>query len=417
MKKDHFVDCNDEGAEFVEAQVVDDVELMDLIAKIKSEQLNDHLLSRQSYEVDEATDPLLSIQITEFKCGGRVISITVSHRIADASSIGTFIAVWSSINNANNSVITISPTFNSHLLFPGKNMGYDFEPPRTRDPTTVVKHLLFNKEAITSLRSKLRPKNFSRVRLVSALISKALIGVDRLKHGKLRSCFIAQAVNMRERTFPPLPNFSIGNLDLVYLISDAINKTVNDCAKILSLGEDGHNIIIDPVANLVERSMSGEINVLWFSDWSKIGFYEADFGWGKPFWAGIGTMPGQNLTVLMNDQEGDGIEAWVHLNHNDLIYFEQDDDLKMFTVKPNNPSADDILLNANLTFASSTRNHTSSSAVPWVRTHEGLREFLMGESIRGGEFVEKFIHTILVFEISTVVVLEARKISNHFLYL
>ncbi|KAK6128258.1 hypothetical protein DH2020_037996 [Rehmannia glutinosa] len=301
IKKDHFVDCNDEGAEFVEAEAFN-VELFDLIANTKNDQLN-HLLSRQSYQVDNATDPLLSIQITKFKC---------------------------------------------------KNLENQMEQIKTRDPNIVVKRLLFNKEAIESLRSELNGDDglfISRVRVVGGLIAKALIGVEIAKHGKSKACVIAQAVNIRGRTIPPLPKHSCGNLaipsvtktkdnhimgfhELVCLLGDAIDKTIADCAEILSLGtEDGCNVIFQSVAKMNERSESGdEMKVLLFSDWSRFGFYEADFGWGKPIWTGIGTMPAQNVTILMDNKEGDGIEAWLHLNHNDLPYLEQDEQMKLFTI-------------------------------------------------------------------------------------
>ncbi|KAI3470293.1 hypothetical protein Pfo_026956 [Paulownia fortunei] len=362
IKKDHLVDCSDQGAQFVEAEAVD-VQLLDLVEEMKTEQLND-LLPHQFYQVDEAaTDPLLSIQITKFKCGGLVISVSVSHRIFDASSVGTLIAAWTNANNPGpGGKITICPSFDSPSLFPRKNQGYgpDFEPFRNRNPSIVVKRFSFSKEAITSLRSKLRPNEgkgvlssrvISKVRVVCALISKALIGVDQAKYGKSRSCLVVQAVNMRERTIPPLPKHSCGNLaipsitrcmaatetkdigiqELVYLLGDGIEKTIADCAEILSPGRDGHKIINDPLASLIEKSDSGEVNAVWFSDWSKFGFYQADFGWGKPVWASIGTLPGENMTVLMDNKEGDGIEAWVHLNHNDMSYFEQDEELRLFT--------------------------------------------------------------------------------------
>lgn len=43
----------------------------------------------------------------------------------------------------------------------------------------------------------------------------------------------------------------------------------------------------------------------------------------------------------MNDKEGDGIEAWLHLNHNDMRYFEQDEEMKLFT-------RDNCVLNSKL---------------------------------------------------------------------
>ncbi|KAK6153517.1 hypothetical protein DH2020_013156 [Rehmannia glutinosa] len=310
IKKDHFVDCNDEGAEFVEAEAFN-VELFDLIANTKNDQLN-HLLSRQSYQVDNATDPLLSIQITKFKCGGLVISVTVSHRIADVSSIGTFIAAWSNANNPpeGDKTITIGPSFNSPMLFPGKNLENQMEQIKTRDPNIVVKRLLFNKEAIESLRSELNGDDglfISRVRVVSGLIAKALIGVEIAKHGKSKACVIAQAVNIRGRTIPPLPKHSCGNLaipsvtktkdnhimgfhELVCLLGGAIDKTIADCAEILSLGtEDGCNVIFQSVAKMNERSESGEeMKVLLFSDWSRFGFSKLISVGGSRFGPALG---------------------------------------------------------------------------------------------------------------------------------
>ncbi|GFP85237.1 pelargonidin 3-o-(6-caffeoylglucoside) 5-o-(6-o-malonylglucoside) 4'''-malonyltransferase [Phtheirospermum japonicum] len=337
IKKDHLVDCNDEGAEFVEAEATD-IELMDFIyTKNNHEQLN-YLHSCQTYNVDKPTDPLLSVQITKFKCGGLSISTSMSHKISDGSSVGTFIAAWSNANNNNNAELII-PSYDSRSLFPGINLEYDYQPPP--NTTVIIKRLLFNKEAISRLRSKLSPTKF---------ISRALIGVEIAKYGKSREFYIGQAVNMRGRTIPPLPKHSFGNLsiqciaandtketglqELVNIIGDATEKTISDCAEILSVGQDRRiKIIVESLANLVKKLESGEmISNIGFSDMSKLGFYEADFGWGTPLWIGIELMPGANFTLLMGNKEGDGIEAWVQLNPNDVPYFEQDEDMKMFTI-------------------------------------------------------------------------------------
>ncbi|KAL3635055.1 hypothetical protein CASFOL_022109 [Castilleja foliolosa] len=139
VKKDHLVDCNDEGAEFVEAEA-NHIELMDFIAKTKSYTQLDNLLSRQTYDVDKPEDPLLSVQVTKFKCGGLSISISLSHRIADGSSLGTLITAWSNANNNYNNQEPIIPTFDSSSLFRGENSEINFGP---LAHNVAMKRLLF----------------------------------------------------------------------------------------------------------------------------------------------------------------------------------------------------------------------------------------------------------------------------------
>ncbi|EYU23754.1 hypothetical protein ABFS82_08G091800 [Erythranthe guttata] len=362
IKKDHSVDCDDSGAEFVEAQVADDVTLSDVILASERDLklLNDYFLPPKFHQVDESpTDPLLSIRITRFKCGGLVVSVSVSHRIFDASSVGTFLAVWSNANKNPGMVgsIKIRPSFDTPPEFFSGSYISRGDPIKTCwDPNIVVKRFSFHKEAITRLRSKLRLPENSRVRVVSAVIAEAMIGVDRAKHsGKSRACLIAQAVNMRGRTFPPLPKHScqnwvilsptrcmipntvVGNnnnnniQELVDILGDGLEKTVYDCAEIFSpTGRDVKSIIMEPLVNVRGKSMGGEVNVFAFSDWSKFGFYEADFGWGKPVGAGIGAFSRPNIIVLMDSKENGGLEAWVHLNRSDMPYFEKNDQIKLY---------------------------------------------------------------------------------------
>ncbi|KAL7145316.1 hypothetical protein ABFS83_07G073600 [Erythranthe nasuta] len=352
IKNDHLVDCSDQGVEFVVAEVVDDdVAFIDLLSKMETRQLID-LLQPKFHRVDELpTDPLLSIQVTQFKCGVLAVSVSVSHRIFDAASVGTFITAWSSNANDNNFGGKISPSFESIVLFPGN--GPSSGPCLTAPcpPTPVGKMFCFKKDAITSLRSKLTTY-YSRVRVVCAVIAKALIGVDRAKRGgKSRPCHIIQTINMRGRTIPPLPKHSCGNLSvlapilittdkvvgieqLVDILGGGLEKRFDDCAEMFSPGGRGwQGVITGPLADMVENLCSDEVNTIMFTDWSKLGLYEADFGWGqKPLGAGIGATPHEKTIVLMDNKEGDGMEAWVHLNGDDMAYFEQDDDIKLYTM-------------------------------------------------------------------------------------
>lgn len=65
------------------------------------------------------------------------------------------------------------------------------------------------------------------------------------------------------------------------------------------------------------------------------GFYEADFGWGKPIWSCMGNADVDipvlsNLIFLTDTRSGGGIEAWVTLDEHKMKVFEKDPELLSF---------------------------------------------------------------------------------------
>ncbi|KAL2529899.1 HXXXD-type acyl-transferase family protein [Forsythia ovata] len=178
IKENHSVDCSDQGVEYIQAQV--DRELLEIIGSgVEPVELND-LLPVEVGAADEASDPIMSVQINKFKCGGVAIAIAISHRIVDASSFGTLLSAWSKASRGDNNE-PIIPNFDSPSYFPGENLGkLDLGTIRTRDPTIVTKRILFDKKAIANLRARVshlyensyRPP--SRVLVVSSFLSEAL---------------------------------------------------------------------------------------------------------------------------------------------------------------------------------------------------------------------------------------------------
>ncbi|KAK4425072.1 hypothetical protein Salat_1700900 [Sesamum alatum] len=113
-KKKHYVDCNDEGAEFSIAEV--DCQLHQLIGpEVKTEQLN-HLLPLEIGEADELTDPMLAVQINKFQCGGLAIGVCSSRRIFDSCSQAIFLKAWSNV--AIDGGLDICPDFDSPRTSP-----------------------------------------------------------------------------------------------------------------------------------------------------------------------------------------------------------------------------------------------------------------------------------------------------------
>ncbi|XP_011091743.1 pelargonidin 3-O-(6-caffeoylglucoside) 5-O-(6-O-malonylglucoside) 4'''-malonyltransferase-like [Sesamum indicum] len=359
-KEKHCVECNDEGAEFSVAEV--DCSLHQFIgAEVKSEQIN-HLLPLEIGATDEPTDPMLAVQINKFHCGGLAVSICASHRIFDSCSLGILLMAWA--NASTDGGLVICPDFTlPSIYFPSENKApLQFEVSRTRDKRIVSRRFVFDKNAISKLRESIstewkstgteRPP--SRVVVVSTILTQALLRADRAKHGKSRASLIAQAINVRERTVPPVPKYSCGTwvslsyldwtsnqsnemqqnyLGMVLKMREAIVQGVKDCARILSDREFGKWVLVDSYFDAAQKASGPDYKVIWVTDWSKFGEYELDFGFGKPVWVCLADVPLRDLIILMNTKDNDGIEAWVYLHESDMAYFERDEDLRMLTTQ------------------------------------------------------------------------------------
>jgi shikimate O-hydroxycinnamoyltransferase len=55
--------------------------------------------------------------------------------------------------------------------------------------------------------------------------------------------------------------------------------------------------------------------------------YEADFGWGKPTWVTTFGCSSRKVILLMDTRDGDGIEAVLNMEENDMAKFEYDVEL------------------------------------------------------------------------------------------
>ncbi|KAL0413819.1 UNVERIFIED_CONTAM: Pelargonidin 3-O-(6-caffeoylglucoside) 5-O-(6-O-malonylglucoside) 4'''-malonyltransferase [Sesamum radiatum] len=353
-KDKHYVDCNDEGAEFSIAEV--DCQLHQLIGpEVKSEQLN-HLLPLDIGAADELTDPMLAVQVSKFRCGGLAIGVCSSHRIFDACSQAIFLKAWSNV--AIDGRLVTCPDFDSPLYFPPQNLApLQLGVSRTRDTSILTKRFVFDKNAIFMLRERLSPewrneRPPSRVVVVSAVLTQAILRADRKKHGKSRASIIGQTINVRERTIPPISKYACGTwasmsfLESTAMESDGLEcnffeivskmreitfQGIKDCERILSDREFGRKVLIDYEFEAAQKKDSPDTKVIWISDWSKFEDYELDFGYGKPIWASLADVPIEDFMILMNTKDNDGIEAWVFMNESNMPYLEKDEDLRMLT--------------------------------------------------------------------------------------
>ncbi|KAK9286250.1 hypothetical protein L1049_014637 [Liquidambar formosana] len=335
IKDKLLVDCNDQGVEYLEAQV--DGQLSEILQGEPNTELLNHLAP---FVAESDTSPLVAIQINVFDCGGLVIGVRVSHRVADGFSLFGFIREWATVSRVGINE-AIRPSFDAASLLPVGDISW-VKPQTTKNKGAkfVTRRFIFDGTAISSLKAKAKAKA-SRVDVVMACIWRALICIAQAKNGHLRPSLLNHPMNLRGKMFSPLLENCFGNLyrrcmvrfmgdenemefhDLVSLLQDAKRNAITECEKTLKDGDYGLMSVINSFKELHEELYNDEVDLHPMSSVCNFPIYEADFGWGKPSWVSRVSVP-LELVVLMDTKYGNGIEAWVSLEEKDMLQFQQD---------------------------------------------------------------------------------------------
>ncbi|XP_009773462.2 stemmadenine O-acetyltransferase-like [Nicotiana sylvestris] len=331
----NFIDCNDAGAEFIEAQVHG--YLSQVIETPKTEEVRE-FLPREASEV-ENNDVLLAVQVNIFNCGGIAIGVCMSHKVGDGSSIVTFINAWAAIARGNHTGIA-QPNFNMSSIFPPLDLSKSSFKPSIgiKNDKFLSRRFVFNKEKLDAIKksaSGSQVKDPTRVEALSAFLWKNLIKVSKLNRDSTKMFAAVHAVNIRSRMNPTLSDNSFGNLcttapaflspkseeifgidDLLYHLRSAIKKINSDYTEILQNGEE----FLKHISKFAELFSKEEVEFYNFSSWCRFPVYEVDFGWGKPVWVCTTTFPFKNVVIFMGTKCGEGIEAWVNMLEDDDFF-------------------------------------------------------------------------------------------------
>ncbi|KAL7263324.1 hypothetical protein ACSBR1_001492 [Camellia fascicularis] len=346
-----FVDCNDDGVDYIETRV--NCPISSILEQPKSE-LQNHFIPIQFKE--SGSGSLLLIQASFFECGGMAIGIYTNHKLADAASFTTFLKAWAA--TASGFPDVVSPDFTAPSIFPARD---DFQtlPPQFYEKSpqkVVVRRYVFNASKLHALKAEAanaRVQQPTRVEAVMALLWKCAMDASRSRLGlglgstnPRRPSILVISTDMRDRLVPPLPESSFGNIGrpLVVHADDESENEMNLSNLVSSIRESKLELreICGLLTELGKLQMrGGEVDMYTHTSWSRMPLYEADFWWGKPTWATIGHVEVPNVVLLSPSRDGEGIEAWVTLIEEDMAFFERNKDLlDLATI---NPSALDSL--------------------------------------------------------------------------
>ncbi|EEF52814.1 Anthranilate N-benzoyltransferase protein, putative [Ricinus communis] len=362
VKDDLYIDCNDEGVSYTQAKV--SCCLSDILGKPDSETIF-KLLPGDSYFMESSGNgiPVAMIQVNVFKCGGVAIGTKTSHKIIDGPTSTAFLKAWAAI--ARGSGETVEPCFIAPSLFPQndclpKDTMLAIWPSLIKFGKGITKRFVFDASSVAILKaraaSSLLVHRPTRVEAVSAFIWQCNMLASKAKHGCQRPSFLSLIVNLRGKKGTQLPSNSVGNLlwmtiaqcsaeterelhPLVGLLRESISKIDGDFVQKLS-GEEGFSKVCECLQEFGEVYSNAGADYLTFTSLCNVGIYETDFGWGRPIWVTPGGITGpvfQNLVFLNETSVGDGIEAWLTLDEQDMIILERDTEILSFSALDPSP--------------------------------------------------------------------------------
>ena len=347
-----IIDCNDKGVEYTEAQVSGGLSLLLEGGELETE-LRNHLAP---HPVQPDNSPLVLIQFNMFESGGVAIGLCVTHRVADAYTVFTFVRTWATACKLGVDEVLHAPSFQLPSFFPSRDT---ISSPnrfigRNHHKIVVMKRFVFTGAALSKLKAVVSASvngshQPTRVEVVTAVIWKTLTMVAQAKHGRLRSSLLSHTFNMRGKIAMPIPDNSCGNFinvalshftaddetkvqlhDFVDRVYNGIKNMVSDCARVSS--DEELFVMAEKIRiETIKAFTRSEMDLYMFNSWCRMPVYQADFGWGKPGWVSGLYVPGVEMVFLVDTKDGDGIEAWVSLEEDTMLLFQENPDIKAFT--------------------------------------------------------------------------------------
>ncbi|KAL6953326.1 shikimate O-hydroxycinnamoyltransferase [Sarracenia purpurea var. burkii] len=338
LAKDEYgrieIDCNGEGALFVEAETeasIDDFGDFAPTLELR------RLIPAVDYSKGISTDPLLVLQVTYFKCGSISLGVGIQHHVADGTSSLHFINAWSDMARGLN--LTIPPFIDRTLL-------------RARDPPQPAFHHIEYEPPPTM---KSPPKSIKPDSIPEASVSIFKLTRDQLNALKAKSkedgstinytsyemfaghvwCCVCKARGLlddqetklniatdgRSRLRPALPPGYFGNVIFhatpmevsgnlqskptwyaASRIHDALARMDDDYLRsaldYLELQPD--------VKALIRGAHTFKCPNLAVTSWVRLPIHDADFGWGRPIFMGPGEIPYEGLAFALPSSTNDG---------------------------------------------------------------------------------------------------------------
>lgn len=281
----------------------------------------------------------LILQLTRFKCGGVSLGVANEHHVSDGISALHFINTWSAIARG---AATLPPSLDRRVLSPRSPPRPRFphvehQPPPSlktplHDSDTTFSIFRLTRDQINALKQQCKDDDdnkYTMYEVVSGHVWRCACmarGLPKDQETKLQF-----PVNARQKLRPPLPQGYFGN-GIFYtgayalcgeLESSPLRFAVGKVQEAIARMDDEYlRSAVDYQELHLDGIVRSENNVkcpnFGITNWVRLPFYEADFGWGKPVYVGPGAALFEGKSFLFHDPENDGcvlLAITLHKHH------------------------------------------------------------------------------------------------------
>ncbi|MED6119542.1 hypothetical protein PIB30_012731 [Stylosanthes scabra] len=335
------IHCNDLGAFFIQSRT--NTTLSEIISPPNLNIIQNLLPTADSETMQLSNSSMLLVRFTLFGCGATAITISLTHKIADFAALITILKAWTAACIAGDTQPVVPELAVGSALFPPSEtlpagMSASVNIPAEKFTTT---RLIFESSKIQELKKKVRLEfEPSRVEVVLALIWRcALLS----KTTAFKASALFQAVNLRPRMEPRVPETAIGNFVWPFAVTveeeyelelEVLVKKMRDSLKDFMESKverlKNSDEVMEGLKERGEMLKKKRISLVYkCSSWCKIGYsiYEVDFGWGKPVWMCSINNIVSNTIAFMDTRDGHGVEAFVTLDHQHMHSFQESQQL------------------------------------------------------------------------------------------
>lgn len=260
-------------------------------------------------------------QVTNFKCGGFILGLGMSHNMFDGVAAAEFLNSW--CETAKGLPLSLQPFLDRTILQPRKPPKIEFPhnefdeiedisgTGRLYDEEKLVyKSFLFEPQKLEKLKTMTNEEDSNSNNKVTTF--QALTGFlwksrcEALRFKQDQRVKLLFAADGRSRFIPPLPKGYCGNgIVLTGLVTSSGELVGNPLSRSVGLVKSVVDLVTDSFMRSaidyleVNRNRPSMTGTLLITSWSRLSLHKLDFGWGEPVFSGPVGLPGREVILFL----------------------------------------------------------------------------------------------------------------------